>query len=732
MNRTVLCDEGFQAEKIPDFGNKYFNGNGYMGVRGTPEEYGKEQMAAVNLSGVYDRCGSAWREPLNAPNPFFVRTGVDGTVYALPASAPRSHRQYLDLAAGEQGRETVWDTPGGTLQIRSARFCSMANYHLLCLRYTVETNFAAELTVTAGIDGDVWDINGPHYRAVACAQANGLLRAVGTAGKTGLQVAAVQSVSYGFEAEETVFADGRKILRELRFHAEPGRAYTIDVTAAVYTGADTRDPPDAALRTAADAAAKGYAENRRKNRARWETLWSRSRVVIEGDAAAQRALDYSVYLLHGIAPRYSPSMSIPARGLSGQTYKGAVFWDTEMFLFDFFLYNEPETAKALLRYRIGALDGARRKAAFYGWKGAFYAWESQEHGEDACSDYNVTDVFTGRPVRTYFRDKQVHISAAVAYAFWKYLRATGDDTILAQGGAEVVLECARFYYSLLVRRAGAQQYEIFDVLGPDEYHERVNNNAYTNRMAQFVFRFTAEVIALLHEKYPETYRKLDGELQLEQLSCDAADAAERLFVPAPDPRTGLIEQFDGYFRLEDTTPAVLRTRLLNPREYWGGANGVASHTQVIKQADVAMLLALFGGEYPEPVLRANRDFYEPRTEHGSSLSACMYALLACRMGEPDASYPLFMKSASADLDGGGKQWAGGVYIGGNHPAAAGGAWMTVLQGFCGLAVLPEGKPVCRPCLPRGWERVTFYARVRGALYRFSVTPENVEIERQDG
>ncbi len=727
----MIVDHGFQTEKIPDFGNKYFNGNGYLGVRGTLEEYSKEQMTAVNLSGLYDRHGSAWREPLNAPNPFFVRTQVDGITYALPEAAPCSHRQSLNLMTGEQGRETVWDTPSGRLQIRSERFCSMADYHLLCMQYAVTTDFTADLTITAGIDGDVWDINGPHYREVDCAQTDGLLHATGTSGETGIRVSTAQAVTRDFEAEETVSVSGRRILRNINFRADAGREYVICVLAVVYTGADTEDPLASALWKAEAAAVEGYEENRSRNRSRWEALWSRSRVIIEGDEAAQQAMDYSVYLLHCIAPRYSRSMSIPARGLSGQTYKGAVFWDTEMFMFDFFLFTEPETAKTLLRYRIDALDEARRKARIYGWKGAFYAWESQESGTDACSDYNVTDVFTGRPVRTYFRDKQVHVSAAIVYAFRKYLQVTGDTSILTQGGAEVILECARFYYSLLVRRAGAEQYEIFDVLGPDEYHERVSNNAYTNRMAQFVFRCAVELIPLVREELPETYDELNTAMNLEDALQDFTDAMEHLFVPAPDPQTGLVEQFDGYFRLEDTTPEALRKRLLDPREYWGGANGVASHTQVIKQADVVMMLSLFNGEYEKSVLRANRDYYEPRTEHGSSLSACMYALLSCHIGEPEVSYPLFMKSALEDLNGGGKQWAGTVYIGGSHPAAAGGAWMTVLQGFCGLKMSANGTPFCHSTLPSGWTRVSFYVCVRGTMYRFEITPDKTKIDRQD-
>ena len=147
-----------------------------------------------------------------------------------------------------------------------------------------------------------------------------------------------------------------------------------------------------------------------------ENRWDISDVIIEGSEEDQLALRYSIYHLQIIAPSHSNKLSIPARGLSGQTYKGAVFWDTEIFMLPFFLHTSPEVANNLVNYRIRTLDGAREKAKYYGFKGAFYAWESHENGEDACSDFNVTDVFTGRPVKTYFKDKQVHISAAVAYA----------------------------------------------------------------------------------------------------------------------------------------------------------------------------------------------------------------------------------------------------------------------------------------------------------------------------
>ena len=157
----------------------------------------------------------------------------------------------------------------------------------------------------------------------------------------------------------------------------------------------------------------GYEDAIEKHKDKWNSLWENSQVIVEGDDKAMEALNYSLYHLHCIAPRHTDSLSIAARGLSGQTYKGAVFWDTEMFILDFFLMTEPKVAKSLMKYRIDSLSGAKEKAKSYGLDGAFYAWESQEGGFDACSDYNVVDVFTKRPMRTFFKDKQVHISSAV-------------------------------------------------------------------------------------------------------------------------------------------------------------------------------------------------------------------------------------------------------------------------------------------------------------------------------
>lgn len=255
-------------------------------------------------------------------------------------------------------------------------------------------------------------------------------------------------------------------------------------------------------------------------------------------------------------------------------------------------------------------------------------------------------------------------------------------------------------------------------------HERVNNNGYTNRMAKLTMEKAAWTVKKAMEEgtLPEGY---DGELLYAQF----CEGAEKLYLPQPGSVPGyenVIEQFDGYAGLEDATLAEVRGRLLHEKEYWGGANGVASHTKIIKQADVVTWLNLFSKEYSEEVLRDNWNYYEPRTEHGSSLSAGMYAMLACKIGEADKAYPFFMKSARADLTTGGKEWAGLVYIGGTHPAAAGAAYMTAVEGFAGITI-EDGQLVCHPSLPGGITSMQFAVYYKGQRYQIQIQGKEAQI-----
>jgi len=338
-------------------------------------------------------------------------------------------------------------------------------------QYSVTPESDGELRITWGIDTDVWDIHGPHYSVFNIESVQARVTVSASTDK-GDHVAVSGRCLPDFDAK----TEQNGSLITYIIHAKSGTAYSLTMAAYIYTNKDVTDPKE----TASKAQLPDYETALAEHISAREKLWEHAEVVIEGDQEAETALNYSLYHLMCIAPRHRGDLSIAARGLSGQTYKGAVFWDTEMFMLDFYLACLPEAAKSALNYRIQTLPGALNKAREYGFDGAFYAWESQEGDFDACSDYNVTDVFSGRPMRTFFKDKQMHISAAVAYGLVKYMAWTGEEELLKKGACETILQCARFYYSLLTKRVCSDVWEILKSLnGKHQIRKRASFRSLT-------------------------------------------------------------------------------------------------------------------------------------------------------------------------------------------------------------------------------------------------------------
>ena len=722
MDTWTLKAEGYDPARVVTDGNRFLIANGYLGVRGTVEEAGSASFAAVNLAGVYDRFENRWREPVNAPNGLYAKLVFNGAAMALGEREARSHSLQIGYRHGVFRRETDF----GPVKITGERIASLAQPHLLAARLCLRFAEAGTAVLRTGISADIWDINGPHLFDYHYQSGEALLCEAVT-GEKGIPVAATQTIAADFDAAEDDERGEGGVFRVLRFAVQAGDCLRLSLFAAVYTGLDSDTPAEDAAALAGCGREKGFDACLRENAAAWERVWARCAVELEGDDEAALALHASQYYLNSIAPRHSDRLSIPARGLSGQTYKGAVFWDSEIFFFPMFVHTQPEIARSLLRYRIDTLPSALKKAGEYGCRGAFYAWESQEGGVEGCTDFNVVDVFTHRPVRTYFRDRQIHISADVAYALRQYFGITGDRSLLEKGGAEVILQCARFYLSRISAHLDRDDLDLADVIGPDEYHERVTNSAFTNEMARCCLESALGLEEIFRDRpdwFAALLKKLDYAADWERLR----PAAVRL--RRPRRRDGVIEQFDGYFDLEDCSLETVRSRLCDPREYWGGDHGVAGTTQIIKQADVIALMALLPERFTDEEVGANWAFYEPRTEHGSSLSACMYALTACRIGKLERAWELFLKTAAIDLQGGGKQWAGEIYIGGTHPASNGGAWMIAALGFGGLHVR-NGKLELHPRLPEQIRRLRFPLSLGGKRLLLTVTRDGWTAEELD-
>lgn len=710
MVKWMVEKNTFEAQDIEQHGSKYLLGNGFMGYRGTMEEYSAEQLVAINLAGFFDLSeGSNWRESVNAPNPLHTVLSVDGTQLNCCTLSPTAHRQALDIQKGLHHRETVFTVGNTNITVKAERFVSMTRENVLALRYTVRADKDITISLKTGIDTNVWDISGKHLNYVhKKAIENTLeLNAETVQLQNPLKIFETVIGLQNFTNEDTYhIAD---------LHLKANEEFTFEKLGGIYHSESLAN----AQNDFATATQLGYETLKEEHVSAWEKIWKNSDVVIEGDDEAQFALRYSIYHLCSIAPHNTDKCGIPARGLSGQVYKGAAFWDTEMFMLPFFQFTDQKVARNLLKYRVNTLEGAKRKAREFGHEGAFFAWESQETGDDACTLFNVTDIFTGRPQRTYFKDKQIHVSADIVFAMWDYCRATGDYSLLVDGGLNLMAECLWFFYTYAAFKPHKNRYELLDVVGPDEYHERVNNNAFTNVMVKHAADIFVAAIEKVKTDYPEYYQSLNKDLSW------VYDFAEKLYVPQPNEQ-GVIEQFDGYFALEDVTHTVLKTRELKENEYWGG-HGLASTTRTLKQADVVMMLNVFRNEYSKKIKKANWDFYEPYTEHGSSLSACAYAIVATEIDNTDWAYKYFLKTASIDLTGATKQYLGSLYIGGTHPAANGGAWNTAIFGFAGLSFTDDDLDLS-PRLPKKWKSLSFKLNWKGEKLDIKIDHNNVYID----
>lgn len=704
----------FEKQDVERNGSKFLIGNGFMGYRGTMEEYTADQLVAVNLAGFFDLAeGSNWRESVNAPNPLYTAIEAYGEELNIAKISPVLHKQKLDIKNGIHSRKTVFYIKDINITIKAERFVSMARENIVAMKYSISADKPMSVVVNTGIDKNIWNISGNHLNYI---------KEELNENKIELNAETVQ-LKNRLRIYETVLdlsdiknTAGDRILHSAEVNLRPNEEFEFIKFGGIYHGEALNDSKS----DFESAVSSGYEALKKEQILAWENIWTNSDVIIDGDDEAQLALRYSIYHLCSIAPHNTEKCGIPARGLSGQVYKGAAFWDTEMFMLPFFQFTDKTVAENLLKYRINTLAGAKRKAHEFGYEGAFYAWESQETGDDACTLFNVTDIFTNRPLRTYFKDKQIHVSADMVFAMWDYCSVSDDYSILRDGGLNMIYECVRFFYTYSSFRTYKNRYEFLDVVGPDEYHERVDNNTFTNIM----IKHAADILILALEKmktlYPEKYNEFIKDKDLTWIY----DFAKKLYVPQPD-KNGIIEQFDGYFKMEDTVPSELKKRELKENEYWG-CHGLASTTRVLKQADVVMMLNVFRSEYSNEIKETNWKFYEPYTEHGSSLSACAYAIVAANIGLTEWAYKYFMKTASVDLNGQTRQYLGSLYIGGTHPAANGGSWNTAIFGFAGVSY-KDGTLDISPNLPDKWCSLSFKLLWHGARLNVKINKDGVEV-----
>jgi kojibiose phosphorylase len=727
----LITEDGFTAALASTYETLFTTGNGYLGTRGSLEEGHEGALPGTFLRGLFDHHDSAVPDLVKAPDWLSLVVTVSGIRLDVTSVSVIRHRRVLDMREGMLFRDTVFeDAQGRRTRLETVHFASGADQHLCCLqaRITPE-NHTASVIVCSGIDGTGYNLDrrpiytqpppddpqmkwskwakSKHLEEVAREQSpDGIYLETRTI-DTGITIGYAALTTVMSPAEFSVEQRYKYIGQTSRAQVAAGDTLTVDKLVAIYTSLDVAAASvrPACLDALRRQAAAGFAVCRERNRAAWQVRWADSDVTIDGDREATRAVRFNLYHLLIAANEADPRVSIGANGLSGERYRGHAFWDTEVFMLPFFIYTQPETARALLLYRYHTLDGARRNARDGGFRGARYAWESAGTGVETTPKWTVDGAH-----RIWMGEEEIHVTAAVAYGLMAYVAATGDHALMTDYGAEILFETSRFWASRL-EAAPDGRYALSRVVGPDEFHEHVDNNAYTNYLVRWHLRHAAHVYADLAVTHPGELASLAERIRLQPDEVEGwLTRAEQIRLPAQTD-DGVIEQFDGYFGLE-ALPVTHDDNGM-PKYPPGYHHYNLAGTELTKQADVVMLTYVLPDEFGDDVKRANYNYYEPLTLHKSSLSTAIHSIMGIEVGDPRRAVQYFRRAAFVDLLDNQGNTAEGIHI-----ASAGGTWQTIVCGFGGFRVR-NGQMTFKPWLPPGWNAVDFRLKWHGSTVSVS-------------
>ena len=717
MDNWIISEDSFDSTLMNSKETVFTIGNGYLGTRGTFDEGFPGEIAATLLHGVFDDVPIGFTELANTPNWLDLRIYIDGQTFRMDEGKILAYTRELDLRTATLRRQVTWLSPSGnTLRFEFERFASQANEHLLASRCRITSlDYSGMLEIRASLAGHVENSGWTHWnwQGQGRTKENIVYLCLQTK-KTKISLCEAFDLKLvgAVSAREEFWDSTVAPEKVMQTYLQAGQSLYIEKLVSVFTSRDTKTPKTSAIETLCSVQSKGYESLWGEHRTAWEEEWQNSNIIIEGDDIADRAMRYSLFQLLIAAPRHDERVSIAAKSLSGFGYRGHTFWDTEIFILPFFTFTHPEIAGNLLRYRYHTLAGARKKAKEKGYEGACYAWESAASGEETTPRWAMLP--DGELVHIWCGDIELHITVDVVFAIYQYWRVTADDDFMVNYGAEIILDTARFWGSRVEWHEELKRFEINDVIGPDENHDHVNNNAYTNVMVRWNLEKALEVFEWLGTTAPERVELLKKKLDLTSDRLAAWRNIIAHIYTGFDEESGLFEQFSGYYKLQPLDLSALEPRTQSIQSMLGIEG--AQKVQVIKLPDVLMLLYLLDHDYDGKILRANWNYYAHHTDltYGSSLGPAIQAIMATRVGDIEQAYRLFMLAAGTDLEDKRGNAADGI-----HAATHGGLWQACIFGFGGLQ-LTTAEPIAFPHLPLGWNRLKFNIQYQGQKFEFDL------------
>ena len=728
----LIWQDQYEAKENLKYESLFALSNGYLGIRGSHEEGTKITLPYLYINGVFDKSETFMRELSTLPNWLGIRLYVEKELIGIEDCEILEFSRVLDMKGAFLGKRVrLKDSKGRETLIEEIRFVSRNNVHRMGIRlYVTPLNYSGIIEVESIIDGTIINFyDAPRFKVKhTYMTANEKLAADGCY----VEVATRENhLHVGCGCRIEAYADGKQILgnrmisrfgeQSVEFgdiHVEEGKEVEIVKYVSMYT---ERECPAYALHTTIEKEIEGFVETGFDQELKahedvYKKMWENADIQITGDDELNRAVRFNIFHLMSTGNEHDDHVNVGAKLLTGEEYGGHAFWDTELFMLPFFSWVFPKTAQNLENYRYHLLDAARANAHKNGYKGAQYPWESADDGTEQCPDWTIEP--DGTCYRCYVAVYEHHVTAAVAYGIYNYVKITQDMDFLYCKGAEILTETARFWASRCEYNKEQDRYEINQVTGPDEWHEPVNNNLYTNYLARWNLGYVLSLLASIKKENQEAY-----DILIEKTGLTEAETAhwkevqEKMYLPRKEG-TRLLEQFEGYFELDNVTiekydendwpvrPDALKTKR-------------ARETQINKQADVVMLLHLMGNEFDEETIKENYAYYEKRTLHGSSLSPSIFSVMGLKVGDDSKAYRYLRRAAFIDLLNMQGNTREGI-----HAANTGGVWQTIIFGFAGVAQREDGMLKVHPNMPKEWQGLTFRLHYRGAWLEIAADGSN--------
>jgi maltose phosphorylase len=733
-----IIKNGFDEAHVKACESVFSLGNGFMGQRANFEEqYSGKTYQGSYIGGVYypDKTKVGWwkngypkyfAKVLNAPNWIGINIRIAGIPLDLNRCVEVSNfRRELDMKRGIYKRSFNLNISTDIqVAVNVTRFLSMVESSLGVINYQITmVKGNAEIEIDSFVDGDIknydsnWD--DPFWDHKTKIISEELLLLQSKTFKSNFDVATYAQTQLfdnnGLSIGNFTITEENQVISQKKKHnMAEGESCTILKFGGYINGMNHNfnEFKNIAQKIVSKAISKGFDKLAEEHIQSWNEIWDQSDIKIKGDDKAQQAIRFNIFQLNQTYNGADARLNIGPKGFTGEKYGGSTYWDTEAFCLPFYMATKNQNvARNLLKYRYDQLGKAIENADKLGFTdgAALYPMVTM-NGEECHNEWEITF-------------EEIHRNGAIAYAIFNYERYTGDKSYIPEMGLEVLIGIARFWAQRVNYSEFRKAYVILGVTGPNEYENNINNNWYTNFICHWCLKYTLEQIFRVKDQFSNDWEVIKSKLNWKDIEADRwKDIVDKMYFPK-HPYQDIFLQQDNFLD-KNLIPASTINKDQRPiNQHWSWDRILRS--PFIKQADVLQGFYFFEDQFDKTSLERHFNFYEPLTVHESSLSPCIHAILAMRLGKKDKAYDFYLQTSRLDLDDYNNELEEGLHI-----TSMAGTWLSIIEGFGGLRVINDQIHI-NPILPDAWKAFSFKINFRGTIVKVEASEEKISVKHNN-